>query len=87
MPSIRVLKTFLAVAKHGSFAAAGTEIGLTAAAVGLQMRALEADLGQALFDRSGRSIVLNTAGRTAVPPTVDLVQRCAGRRHCCSRPR
>ena len=75
MPSIRVLKTFLAVARHSSFAAAGTEIGLTAAAVGLQMRALETDLGQTLFDRSGRTVVLNTAGRAAVPPTVELVQR------------
>ena len=74
MPSIRVLKTFLAVARHGSFAAAGTEIGLTAAAVGLQMRALEADLAQTLFDRSGRSIVLNTTGRSAVAPTAELVQ-------------
>lgn len=75
MPSVRVLKTFLAVAKHGSFAAAGAEIGLTPAGVGLQMRALEEDLGQALFDRAGRSIVLNTAGRLAVAPVADLVRR------------
>jgi DNA-binding transcriptional LysR family regulator len=75
MPSIRVLKTFLAVARHGSFAAAGMDIGLTAAGVGLQMRALEEDLGQALFDRVGRSIVLNTAGRLAVAPVTDLVRR------------
>jgi DNA-binding transcriptional LysR family regulator len=75
MPSIRVLKTFLAVTRHGSFAAAGQEIGLTAAGVGLQMRALEEDLGQKLFDRAGRSIVLNTAGRLTVAPVTDLVRR------------
>ena len=75
LPSIRVFKTFLAVARHGSFAAAGMEIGLTAAGVGLQMRALEEDLGQALFDRAGRSIVLNTTGRLAVAPVTDLVRR------------
>jgi len=73
MPSIRTLKTFLAVARHGSFSAAGKEIGLTAAAVGLQIRALEADLNQALFDRSGRAIVLNTAGRGLVEPVKELV--------------
>ncbi|MBA3623964.1 MAG: LysR family transcriptional regulator [Methylibium sp.] len=75
MSSIRVLKTFLAVARHGSFAAAGMEIGLTAAGVGLQMRALEEDLGQALFDRAGRSIVLNTTGRLTIAPVADLVRR------------
>lgn len=75
MPSIRVLKTFLKVAEKGSFAAAGAEIGLSAAAVGLQIRSLEDDLGKALFDRAGRSIVLNTTGRNTVAQTAYLVQR------------
>jgi DNA-binding transcriptional LysR family regulator len=75
MPSIRTLKTFLAVARHGSFSAAGKEIGLTAAAVGLQIRSLETDLNQTLFDRSGRAIVLNTAGRGLVEPVKELVAR------------
>jgi DNA-binding transcriptional LysR family regulator len=75
MPSIRTLKTFLAVTRHGSFSAAGKEIGLTAAAVGLQIRALEADLNQTLFDRSGRAVVLNTAGRRLIEPVNELVAR------------
>ncbi len=75
MPSIRTLRTFLAVARHGTFAAAGAEVGLTAAAVGLQMRALEQDLKRALFDRGARAVVLNTAGRQAVPQVEELVQR------------
>jgi DNA-binding transcriptional LysR family regulator len=75
MPSLRTLKTFLAVARHGSFAAAGKDIGLTAAAVGLQIKALEATLEQTLFDRTGRAVVLNTVGRKAVPQIEDLVAR------------
>lgn len=75
MPSIRTLKTFLAVIKHGTFAAAGKEIGLTAAAVGLQMRALEVELNLVLFDRGARSIVLNTAGRRTAPQVEELVRR------------
>jgi DNA-binding transcriptional LysR family regulator len=75
MASIRTFKTFLAVAKHGSFAAAGKEIGLTAAAVGLQIRALEDELSQVLFDRGPRSVVLNTAGRKAVPQIEELLLR------------
>jgi DNA-binding transcriptional LysR family regulator len=75
MSSIRTLRTFLVVARRGSFAAAGQEIGLTAAAVGQQIRALEQDVHQVLFDRGGRSIVLNTAGRALVGPVEELVAR------------
>lgn len=75
MPSIRTFKTFLAVARHGTFAAAGKEIGLTAAAVGLQIRALEEELNQVLFDRGPRSVILNTAGRALVPQIEELVLR------------
>lgn len=75
MPSIASFRTFLAVARLGSFAAAGKEIGLTAAAVGLQMRSLEEEVGSVLFDRGARSIVLNTAGRNLVPQVEDLVLR------------
>ena len=73
MASIRTFKTFLAVARHGTFAAAGKEIGLTAAAVGLQIRALEEELNQVLFDRGPRSVVLNTAGRKAVPQVEEIL--------------
>jgi DNA-binding transcriptional LysR family regulator len=75
MSSIRVLRSFLAVARLGSFSAAGQEIGLTAAAVGQQIRALEGELRQTLFDRSGRTIMLNTAGRGMVAPVKELVAR------------
>ena len=83
MPSIRTLRTFLVVARQGSFAAAGKQVGLTAAAVGLQIRALEGELGRTLFDRSGRSIVLNPAGRGLVDPVAELV----GRYDALARPR
>jgi DNA-binding transcriptional LysR family regulator len=75
MSSIRTLKSFLAVARLGSFSAAGKEIGLTAAAVGQQIRALEDELHKVLFDRSGRAIVLNTAGRGMVAPVKEVVTR------------
>jgi DNA-binding transcriptional LysR family regulator len=75
MSSIRTLKTFLAVARHGTFAAAGKQIGLTPAAVGLQIRALEENLNCQLFDRSARAAVLNPAGRALVPEIADIVRR------------
>lgn len=75
MASIRTLQTFLAAARLGSFAAAGQQVSLTAAAVGLQMRALEDELGVVLFDRSARAVVLNPEGRRRVPAVKDLVER------------
>lgn len=75
MPSIRNLQTFAAAARLGSFAAAGAEVGLTAAAVGLQVRALEAELGLSLFDRSGRKVVLNGDGRRVLAEVRGIVDR------------
>jgi DNA-binding transcriptional LysR family regulator len=59
----RELSTLVAVARHGTFAAAGEQIGLTQSAVSAQMQRLETSLGYALFDRTGRSATLNDAGR------------------------
>jgi DNA-binding transcriptional LysR family regulator len=67
MSSIRLLKTFAAVAAEGSFAAAASQVALTQAAVGQQMRSLEAELRRPLFERQGKSVVLNDAGRALVP--------------------
>lgn len=67
MSSIRLLRTFAAVAAEGSFAAAAARVALTQAAVGQQMRTLEADLRRPLFERQGKAVVLNEAGRALVP--------------------
>lgn len=70
MPSLRTLKSFVAVARRGSFAAGAAEVALTQAAVSLQMRNLEAELKRALFDRGGlggRSAQLNAAGQALLP--------------------
>jgi DNA-binding transcriptional LysR family regulator len=75
MKSIKCFQTFLAVVRHGSFAAAGQAIGLTAAAVGLQIRSLEEELKQALFDRSARTAKLSPAGQQLLPAIEDLVRR------------
>jgi DNA-binding transcriptional LysR family regulator len=75
MPQIRTLSLFLTVARTGSFAAAGHQVGLTPAAVGLQMRALEEELGRPLFDRGPRSMALNHHGQSFVAQAQDLVAR------------
>ncbi len=63
---ISELNTFIAVCKHGTFAAAGDRIGLTQSAVSSQIKRLEKALGFSLFDRTGRSATLNAAGQTTL---------------------
>ena len=73
MPSLRILRTFLAVAAEGSFTAAGQRVALTQVAVGLQMRTLENDLKRKLFARQGKLVTLNEQGRALVPIATQLV--------------
>lgn len=56
------LRTFVAVARLGTFAAAGDAMGLTQSAVSGQMKRLEVKLGHDLFARTGRSATLNNTG-------------------------
>ena len=74
---IREIKTFLAIARCGSFAGAGNQIGLTQSAVSAQVRNLEEALGLRLFDRTGRSAHLNAAGMRAVPLAEQILETFA----------
>lgn len=74
---IREIKTFLAIARCGSFAAAGNQIGLTQSAVSAQIKNLEEVLGQRLFDRTGRSAHLNAAGLRALPLAEQILETFA----------
>ncbi|MDO8776833.1 MAG: LysR family transcriptional regulator [Burkholderiaceae bacterium] len=53
---IEMFDTLDAVLRGGSLAAAASEMNLTASAVSMQMKQIEAWLGQPLFDRSGHAI-------------------------------
>jgi DNA-binding transcriptional LysR family regulator len=71
---IRELKTLIAVAQEGTFAAAGGKIGLTQAAVSAQMQRLEAEFGFALFDREGRTARLNATGQQVLVQAQEVVR-------------
>lgn len=61
--TLRQLRTFAAVAKHGSFSAAAAALHITQPAVSMQVRELETHCGIALHERVGRRIELTEAGR------------------------
>jgi DNA-binding transcriptional LysR family regulator len=71
---IKELKTLIAVAREGTFAAAGNKIGLTQAAVSAQIQRLEAELGFELFDRKGRSAHLNKMGQQILLQAQELLR-------------
>ena len=58
----RYLETFIMVAECGSIAEAARRLNLTPAALAQWLRALEADLGQPLVVRSGRTVQPTEAG-------------------------
>ena len=68
MFNVRHLQTFVTIADGGSFASAADRLGLTQSAVSMQVKALESDLQQVLFDRSRRSPQLNDLGESLLPP-------------------
>ncbi len=57
------IKAFEAAARSGSFAAAGSELNVSAAAISRMVNLLEQRLGIALFERKANRLVLTAAGR------------------------
>ncbi len=61
------LRVFLKVSEYQSFTEAGEALFLTQPAISLQIKTLEKDLGVALFERTGKKILLTEAGRRLLP--------------------
>ncbi|SLN73812.1 HTH-type transcriptional regulator CysL [Falsiruegeria litorea R37] len=72
--SLTLLRTLVAVADRGSFAAAADQVCVSHAAVGQQMRKLEELVQTELFDRSERSPRLNAVGLALVPRARAVLQ-------------
>ena len=59
------LRYFWAVAREGNLTRAAEKLLVSQSALSIQIRKLEGQLGQDLFERSGRQLVLTEAGRIA----------------------
>jgi LysR family glycine cleavage system transcriptional activator len=81
---LNAIRAFEAAARHLSYARAAAELGVTAAAVGQQVRMLEAWLGTTLFHRSPGPpirLALTESARAALPDlTYGLERLAAGER-------
>ncbi len=72
--SLRNLRTLVAIADHGSFAAASKAVHVTHAAVSQQIKALEREFGLTLFDRQARPPKLTQIGKQVVDRARSLIE-------------
>src|SRR5262245_57948339 len=77
LPPLNALRAFEAASRHQSFTAAAGELGVSHAAVGRHVRALEATLGLSLFRRDGRGIALTEPGARLAAVATEALDRIA----------
>lgn len=70
---IKELQTFLQIIQSGTFSAAAKKIGLTQAAVSVQVQRLEAELNIIIFERSGRTMKLTARGQQLLMQAQELM--------------
>lgn len=71
--TLRQLEIFIAVAETAQVTKASKKLFVTQSAVSMALAELENQLGGSLFDRHGRSLVLNARGRYLLPLGKDII--------------
>lgn len=77
LPPLAWLRAFEAAARHLSFTQAAVELRLTQTAVSKQVKLLEQQLGEELFQRKPRSLVLTKVGAAYLPKLRDSFAKLA----------
>jgi LysR family hydrogen peroxide-inducible transcriptional activator len=79
---IHQLRYFVAVADEGSFSRAAAKVRVAQPSLSQQIRKLEAEVGQPLFDRLPRSVVLTEAGRCFIDYARQILASIGDARRC-----
>ena len=74
LPSIKALRSFIAVAHHQSFSKAAEELYVTQGAVSKQIAILEQMVGQPLLERHLNGIELTIAGKQYLPKVIEALE-------------
>src|SRR5215475_9508830 len=83
LPPLSSLRAFEAVARRLSFSRAAEDLHVTPGAVSQQIRLLEEILGEALFERTRRSVALTEAGMEMLPEVqagLEMLTRAVSRK-------
>jgi DNA-binding transcriptional LysR family regulator len=75
--TLRQLEIFIAVAETAQVTKASKKLFVTQSAVSMALAELENQLGGSLFDRHGRSLLLNARGRFLLPLSKDIICQVA----------
>lgn len=78
LPPMGAIHAFVEAAATENFSAAGARLGLSQSAISRQIAVIEAMAGTALFERRGRRVVLNAAGRRVHAALVPALDQIAG---------
>jgi DNA-binding transcriptional LysR family regulator len=73
--TLRQLELFTAICQEQTVTAGATRVGLSQAATSQALAELENLLERKLFDRHGRRLVLNAAGRRLLPSAIEVLDR------------
>ncbi len=68
------LRGFFETARHKSFTRAAEKLFLTQPAISLQVKALETELGERLFERHGKRVILTEAGRRLMKKAQEIFE-------------
>ena len=79
---IHQLRYFVAVADEGSFSRAAAKVRVAQPSLSQQIRKLEAEVEQPLFDRLPRSVVLTEAGRCLIDYARQILASIGDARRC-----
>ncbi len=79
---IHQLRYFVAVAEEGSFSRAAAKVRVAQPSLSQQIRKLEAEVGQPLFDRLPRSVVLTEAGHCLIDYARQILASIVEARRC-----
>src|ERR1700751_41507 len=79
---IHQLRYFVAVADESSFSRAAAREHVAQPSLSQQIQKLEAEVGERLFDRLPRSVVLTDAGRSLLTFARKILVEIADARHC-----
>ena len=80
MPPFKSIEAFVVAARVLSFTEAGSMLNLTVPAISRRIRALETELGVALFERTHRTLQLTDAGETylsRLAPAIETIRRAS----------